>query len=82
MILISAGFIMFLLPFSLVSSAKAGWTSPHVIVLIIMGAISLVVFLAWEKWCTPITFFPFAVLKDRTVMNAALTHALMFMTIL
>lgn len=82
MVLISAGFIMFLLPFSLVSYSKAGWDSAQVIVLIIMGVVCLVVFLLWEKYLTPVTFFPFELLKDRTVMNAALTHAIMFMTIL
>jgi hypothetical protein len=82
MVLICAGFIMFLLPFSLVSYSQVGWTSPHVIVLIIIGAVSFGVFLIWEKFFTPVTFFPFELLKNRTVINAALTHAIMFMTIL
>ncbi|KAK6069434.1 siderophore iron transporter mirb [Seiridium cupressi] len=81
MILIAAGFILFLLPFSLVSYSKAGWESPHIIVMIILGLLCLGAFLAWEKYLTPVHFFPFEVLKDRTVVNAALTHALMFMTI-
>lgn len=81
MILIAAGFILFLLPFSLVSYSKSGWEAPHIIVMIILGIVCLGVFLAWEKYLTPVNFFPFEVLKDRTVMNAALTHALMFMTI-
>ncbi|KAK9416644.1 hypothetical protein SUNI508_09554 [Seiridium unicorne] len=81
MILIAAMFILFLLPFSLVSYSKAGWESPHIIVMIILGLLCLGAFLAWEKYLTPVNFFPFEVLKDRTVMNAALTHALMFMTI-
>ncbi|KAH8204339.1 hypothetical protein TruAng_001502 [Truncatella angustata] len=81
MTLIGAGFILFLLPFSLVSSAKAGWETPHISVMIVLGVVCLVLFLAWERWWTPIRFFPFEVLNDRTVINAALTHALMFMTI-
>ncbi|KAI1842131.1 hypothetical protein JX265_005590 [Neoarthrinium moseri] len=81
MTLIAAGFILFLLPFSLVAYSTAGWESPHIIVMIILGLACLAAFLVWEKYFTPINFFPFEVLKDRTVMNAALTHALMFMTI-
>lgn len=81
-ILITAGFTLITLPFSLVSSANHSWQSASIIVMIVIGVVSLVAFLVWEKYFAPVQFFPFALLKDRTVLGAALTYFLVFLSTL
>ncbi|KAK8099422.1 siderophore iron transporter mirb [Apiospora kogelbergensis] len=57
-ILITAGFTLITLPFSLVSSANHSWQSASIIVMIVIGVVSLVAFLVWEKYFAPVQFFP------------------------
>jgi hypothetical protein len=82
MILISAGFTLLLLPFSLVSNSANGWASAHIIVMIVMGIVGLGAFVVWEKYFAPVMFFPFELLRDRTIMGASLTYAIVFLTTL
>ncbi|KAI1463459.1 MFS general substrate transporter [Daldinia caldariorum] len=79
-ILISAGFTLILLPFSLVSSASHSWKSARVIVMIVMGVVSLAAFAIWEKLFARVKFFPFEFLKDRTFLGAVLAYFVVFMT--
>lgn len=81
-ILITAGFTLITLPFSLVSSATHSWESASIIVMIVMGVVSLAAFVVWEKYFAPVQFFPFELLKDRTVLGAALTYFIVFLSTL
>ena len=67
-LLISAGFTLILLPFSLVSNAIHSWESASIIVMIVMGVVCLAAFAFWERSFAPVQFFPFRLLKDRTVL--------------
>ncbi|CAG9987036.1 unnamed protein product [Clonostachys byssicola] len=80
MILIIAGFALLLLPFSLVRTIGGGWTAPTVIVMIVLGVVILACFVAWEKFFAPVMFFPFHLLRDRTILGAALAYFVMFLS--
>ncbi|KAL2752936.1 hypothetical protein ACRALDRAFT_1065920 [Sodiomyces alcalophilus JCM 7366] len=80
-ILVSGGFALILLPFSLAPLQAKGWADPGMIVMIIMGVLSLILFVAWERWWAPVQFMPFEYLKDRTIIGACLVYGLMFISI-
>ncbi|KAI1454216.1 siderophore iron transporter mirB [Annulohypoxylon moriforme] len=79
-ILISGGFTLITLPFSLVSSASHSWHSASIIVMIVMGVVGLAAFVVWEKYFARVKFFPFEFLKDRTFLGAVMSHFVVFMT--
>ncbi|RYP74859.1 hypothetical protein DL771_002780 [Monosporascus sp. 5C6A] len=79
-ILITAGFTLITLPFSLVNSAGHSWKSATVIVMIVMGVVCLAGFAVWEKFFARVQFFPFKFLKDRTFLGAAMTYFMVFLT--
>ncbi|KAI1407683.1 siderophore iron transporter mirB [Hypoxylon sp. FL1857] len=79
-ILISGGFTLITLPFSLVSSASHSWESASIIVMIVMGVVGLAVFAVWERFFARVNFFPFEFLKDRTFLGAVSSHFMVFMT--
>ncbi|KAI1081875.1 siderophore iron transporter mirB [Whalleya microplaca] len=79
-ILISGGFTLITLPFSLVSSASHSWQSASIIVMIVMGVVGLAAFVVWEKFFARVKFFPFEFLKDRTFLGAVMSHFIVFMT--
>jgi len=70
LLLICAGFSVFLLPFSIVAYQKDGWHSPMIIGMIIFGLILLVLFATWERFWAPKAFFPFHLLRNRSVVAA------------
>jgi Trk-type K+ transport system membrane component len=70
LLLICGGFSLFLLPFSLATYQKQGWASPMIICMIITGFIFSVLFAVWEQRWAPKTFFPFFLMKDRSVLAA------------
>lgn len=82
MLLIICGFTLILLPFSLINTAGGRWDSPTIICMLVFGVVSLALFLIWENFFAPKMFFPFALLKDRTVLGAALVYFLVFLTTL
>ncbi|KAK6839516.1 MFS general substrate transporter [Apiospora arundinis] len=79
-ILITAGFTLITLPFSLVSSASHSWESASIIVMIVMGVVSLVAFAVWEKYFAPVQFFPYELLMDRTVLGASMSYFIIFLS--
>ncbi|KAH7135230.1 siderophore iron transporter mirB [Dendryphion nanum] len=74
-ILICGGFSIFLLPFSLAGYQQDGWESPMIIAMIVWGLVLLTAFAAWERFLAPKSFFPFHLMKDRSVIGAALLGA-------
>ncbi|KAI1941920.1 MFS siderochrome iron transporter 1 [Ophidiomyces ophidiicola] len=80
LILITGGLALFLLPFSLYSYQPDGWKSPMIIGLIIVGCVLLVSFALYERYWAPVTFIPFELLTDRTVVGACILSAVLFVS--
>ncbi|KAI0113572.1 siderophore iron transporter mirB [Nemania sp. FL0031] len=78
LILLSAGFTLFLLPFSIYSYQKYGWRDPLTISFIVVGIVLLGVAVAWEKYYAPVQYMPWELLKDRTVLGACVLAAVLF----
>ncbi|EKG15937.1 Fungal trichothecene efflux pump [Macrophomina phaseolina MS6] len=77
-LLLGAGMALFLLPFSLYSYQGDGWRSPMIIAMIVVGAVLVAAFVAWEKFGAPVTFIPFKLLADRTVLFGGLMFVFVF----
>ncbi|KAF2154527.1 hypothetical protein K461DRAFT_310975 [Myriangium duriaei CBS 260.36] len=78
LILLSAGVAMFLLPFNLYTLQADGWASPLIICLVVFGIVLLISFVLWEKFFAPLTFIPYALLTDRTVLGACFLSTALF----
>lgn len=78
LLLIVAGFALFLLPFNIYSYQPKGFASPMIICMIVFGAAFLIGFATWERLGAEVTFIPFHLLKDRTVLGANLLAAVIF----
>ncbi|KAI0182971.1 major facilitator superfamily domain-containing protein [Xylaria flabelliformis] len=78
LILLSAGFTLFLLPFSIYSYQKYGWKDPLTIGFIVAGVVLLGLAVAWEKYYAPVKYMPWSILKDRTVLGACVLAAVLF----
>jgi MFS family permease len=68
MFVLAAGLALFLLSFNLYSYQKDEWKSPLIICFLIFGALLIAAFVLWEKYFAPITFVPWHLLKNRTVI--------------
>ncbi|KAL1953298.1 hypothetical protein VTO42DRAFT_3028 [Malbranchea cinnamomea] len=80
LVLISAGLALFLLSFSLYSYQEQGWKSPLIICFIIFGGLLLIAFALYEKYVAPVTFIPYELLMDRTVLGACVLSAVLFVS--
>ncbi|WVR05499.1 hypothetical protein IAU60_002517 [Kwoniella sp. DSM 27419] len=72
MILLAAGFVLFLLPFTIAESAAQQWRSPHIIAMLVVGFVLLVAFGLFEKFYAPKPFLPYNLLTSRTLLGACL----------
>ncbi|GAO46566.1 putative siderochrome-iron transporter [Saitoella complicata NRRL Y-17804] len=79
-ILISAGFVLFLLPFSIANYGLNTWQSAEIIVMIIVGAVTLIAFGLYEKYLAPKCFIPWELLNDRTVLGACILAASLYVS--
>ncbi|CVK95610.1 related to major facilitator MirA [Fusarium mangiferae] len=70
--LFAAGLVIFLLPFSIASSAPKGWDTPYIIAMIILGVVLLAIFGAYERYVAPKPFLRFELLTSRTVIGVCL----------
>ena len=80
LLLICGGLALFLLPFSLYSYQPDGWKSPMIICMIIFGGLLLIAFALYERYVAPVTFIPFSLLTDRTVLGANILAAVFFVS--
>lgn len=78
LLLISAGFSLILLPFSLASYQAKKWHSPLVISFFVIGGICLISFVLYERFLAKKSFIPFGLMMDRTVIGACTLSALFF----
>lgn len=70
--LFAGGLTVFLLPFSLATTAPKGWKSDYIIAMIIVGFIVLVFFGFYETYWAPEPFLKNKFLLDRSVIGACL----------
>ncbi|KAL5379548.1 hypothetical protein DPSP01_008425 [Paraphaeosphaeria sporulosa] len=68
LLLLATGLALFLLAFNIYSFQKDTWKSPMIICFIIFGFLLMVAFGLWEKYGAPVTFVPWHLLKNRTVI--------------
>ncbi|KAF3036531.1 hypothetical protein E8E11_005322 [Didymella keratinophila] len=67
-LVLALGLALFLLSFNLYAYQKDQWRSPMIICFIIIGALLVGCFALWEKYLAPVTFIPWHLLKNRTVI--------------
>jgi MFS family permease len=67
-LLLAVGLALFLLSFNLYSYQVDQWRSPMIICFIIFGALLIGAFAAYEKYVAPVTFIPWELLTNRTVI--------------
>ncbi|KAL3477039.1 major facilitator superfamily domain-containing protein [Aspergillus californicus] len=70
--LFAAGMVIFLLPFTLASTAPDGWQTGYIIAMIIVGFLLFVFFVVYEIHLAPVPFLDYKSLSDRTVLGACL----------
>ncbi|KAG9254470.1 putative siderophore-dependent iron transporter [Emericellopsis atlantica] len=75
-ILFGAGLTIFLLPFTLATSAPKGWEQDYIIAMIVVGFVLLVSFGLYEVYLAPAPFMRGKFLLDRTVIGACLFDAI------
>ncbi|EXJ71557.1 uncharacterized protein A1O5_05365 [Cladophialophora psammophila CBS 110553] len=80
LLLISAGFALFLLPFDLYTLQAKGWDSALVISMLVIGVALIITFVIWEKFFVSTTFMPYSLLLDRTVFGACILSATLFIS--
>ncbi|KAJ0426904.1 major facilitator superfamily domain-containing protein [Aspergillus carlsbadensis] len=68
LILFAAGLSLLLVPFTLAASSSNRWGATHIIVMLVIGPVSLVAFVAWEIWGAKWPLLPLNLLKTRTVI--------------
>lgn len=79
-LLLMAAFLLFLMPFSLITNGKSSYDSPTFIAMVVIGFCLFFVFAAWEKWFTRAHFIPWELLSNRSVLGACLLSCLLFFT--
>ncbi|KAI8931544.1 hypothetical protein NX059_011199 [Plenodomus lindquistii] len=68
LLILATGLALFLLSFNLSARQARGWKSPMIVCFIFFGALLIASFAIWEKYGAPITFLPWPLLKNRTVI--------------
>ena len=76
--LIVSGIALLLLPFSIYSFQAQKFASPMISCMIGLGILLLIAFACWERYGVQVTFIPFHLLRDRTVLGANLLAAVIF----
>ncbi|KAL3475216.1 major facilitator superfamily domain-containing protein [Aspergillus californicus] len=77
-ILLMAGWVLLLLPFSLASNGRTQYQDAAFIAMVVIGFCLLFVFAAWEKWGARVHFISYELLKQRTVLGACCMAAISF----
>lgn len=68
LLLLATGLALFLLSFNIYSYQADQWKSPLIICFLVFGFLLIVSFGLWEKYGAPVTFVPWHLLKNRTVI--------------
>ncbi|KAF1997707.1 MFS general substrate transporter [Amniculicola lignicola CBS 123094] len=73
--LFSIGLTVFLLPFTLATSAPNGWSSGYIIAMLVVGFVVLGLFVLHEMLVAPVPMLNYKLLSDRTVIGTCLLGA-------
>ncbi|KAH7166453.1 major facilitator superfamily domain-containing protein [Dactylonectria macrodidyma] len=68
LLLVATGLALFLLSFSIYSYQKNEWKSPLIICFLIFGGLLVIAFGLWEKYLAPVTFIPWHLITNRTII--------------
>ncbi|KAL2862402.1 MFS siderochrome iron transporter MirB [Aspergillus lucknowensis] len=74
-ILLAGGLTVFLLPFTLATTAPNGWQTDYIIAMIVTGFVVMVLFVLYQGYLAPKPFLKYEFLTDRTVVGACLLDA-------
>ncbi|OAA63378.1 siderochrome-iron transporter [Niveomyces insectorum RCEF 264] len=77
-LILMAAWVIFLLPFSLVTNGRAGYSSAKFIAMVIIGFLLFFVFAAWEKYAARTHFIRWELFKKRTVLGACMLAAVLY----
>jgi hypothetical protein len=80
LLLISAGLAFFLLPFNLYTVEAKGWNSALIICCLVFSIVLLIAFAIWERFFAKVSFIPWRLLRDRTVLGACLLSCILFLS--
>lgn len=74
--LLAGGLVVFLLPFSLAdSSSPDSWRRASTVTMIVIGFLTLVTFVIYEKCFAPKPFVPYRLLLSRTILGTCILDA-------
>lgn len=68
LLLLAGGLALFLLAFNLYSYQPKQWREPFIIAFIVVGGVLMFIFALYERYLAPITFIPWDLLKNRTII--------------
>lgn len=68
LLILATGLALFLLSFNIYSYQAEQWKSPLIICFLVIGFLLIIAFGIWEKYFAPVTFVPWHLLKNRTVI--------------
>ncbi|KZM28275.1 uncharacterized protein EKO05_0010747 [Ascochyta rabiei] len=66
--ILALGLALFLLSFNLYTYQKDQWRSPLILCFLVIGFLLCICFGLWEKYFAPVTFIPWHLLRNRTVI--------------
>lgn len=82
LLLLVSGLALFLLPFNLFpyqgATLDEQWSSALVVSMLVIGFTIIIGFIIWEWKFAPVTFIPFRLLRDRTVLGCCLIAGILF----
>lgn len=76
--ILAAGMTLFLLPMNIYSMQGDGWRSPMIISMIIIGGLLIIAFVFYERFLAPVTFIPYNLLVDRSMLYGGLFFMFLF----
>lgn len=79
LLILATGLALFLLSFNIYSYQADQWKSPLIICFIIFGGLLIIAFGLWEKYGAPVTFVPWHLLRNRTVIFTYTMAASLYM---
>jgi MFS family permease len=77
-LILAAGMTLFLLPMNIYSMQDDGWRSPMIISMIVVGGLLIIAFVFYERYLAPVTFIPYHLLVDRSVLFGGLMFTFLF----
>ncbi|KAA8911471.1 major facilitator superfamily domain-containing protein [Sphaerosporella brunnea] len=78
--LLSAGFVLVLLPMALANYQRNTWRSGTIIAMFVVGGLCLICFAIYEKFYSRKCFIPFELILDRTILGACALSATIFIS--